>query len=334
MLRRLVLLLFACIAALGSPPPANCDASLRHAPHYLARRGLDGPAPHIVSANLAYRGGHDGTGIQATPRVYLVFYGRQWGRAHTSNGDLVFTNDPAGLAPRLQQFLRGLFGTEHWSTSTTQYCDHVATGRVQCRTAGRHVTHASTTPLAGVWHDTTYNVPSGPTSRSFRAAAVRAAKHFGNTTAAANISTQYIVVTPAGIVPPGFGTQFCAYHDWYATSVGDVAYVALPYIADAGIGCGANLVHAGRAGALDGVTIVAGHEYAEALTDPFPPFGWTDADGEENADKCAWIASGPGAAADVALPTGTFPVQSLWSNNANGGRGACVVYYASSSTQH
>jgi serine protease len=168
---------------------------------------------------------------------------------------------------------------------------------------------------------------------SFRAAAVRAAKHFGNSSGTANASTQYVIVTPTGVVPPGFKTYYCAYHDWYASTVGDVAFVALPYIPDAGTGCGAYSVNH-TTGRLDGVTIVGGHEYAEALTDPIPPYGWLDSGGAENGDKCAWISSGAGAAANVTLPTGSFPVQSLWSNNANRNAGGCVIYYGSASNQH
>ena len=43
---------------------------------------------------------------------------------------------------------------------------------------------------------------------------------------------------------------------------------------DAGASCGANFVNAGSGGALDGVTIVEGHEYAETLSDQNPGGGW------------------------------------------------------------
>jgi hypothetical protein len=45
-------------------------------------------------------------------------------------------------------------------------------------------------------------------------------------------------------------------------------------------------------------------------------------------DKCAWIATGnQGAAAAVSFSTGTFPVQSLWSNAFNSDSGGCVLSY-------
>ncbi len=56
--------------------------------------------------------------------------------------------------------------------------------------------------------------------------------------------------------------------------------------------------------------------------------------GLENGDKCAWISPGsPGGAADITLTTGTFAVQSLWSNNLGSG-GGCAIYYKSAVNQH
>jgi serine protease len=106
-----------------------------------------------------------------------------------------------------------------------------------------------------------------------------------------------------------------------------LAYTNLPYIPDAGASCGANFVNK-TGGSLDGVTIVEGHEYAETVTDPYPSSGWLDANGAENGDKCAWISSGKqGAAANITLTTGSFAVQSLWSNSFNSNAGGCVISY-------
>jgi serine protease len=74
-------------------------------------------------------------------------------------------------------------------------------------------------------------------------------------------------------------------------------------------------------GYFDGFSIVGGHEYAETITDPFPSTGWLDSSGAENGDKCAWISSGQGAAANISLGVNSFAVQSLWSNALNVGAG-------------
>ena len=76
------------------------------------------------------------------------------------------------------------------------------------------------------------------------------------------------------------------------------------------------------------ITIVGGHEFAETVTDMYPNGGWLDAAGAENADKCAWIkAPTAGYSRNITLSTGTFAVQSLWSNAFNSGTGGCVLSY-------
>jgi serine protease len=99
----------------------------------------------------------------------------------------------------------------------------------------------------------------------------------------------------------------------------------MPYVTDAGAGCGVSFVNSGPAGALDGVTIVGGHEYAETITDQFPVGGWPESIGNENGDKCAWIRTGQGASQNISLATGSFAVQSTWANDFNCGAGGCEV---------
>jgi serine protease len=111
----------------------------------------------------------------------------------------------------------------------------------------------------------------------------------------------------------------------------------MPYVADAGSGCGAGFVATGSSGVAgnsEGVTIVGGHEYAETLTDPAPSSGWVDSTGAETGDKCAWISSGQGASAIVGMNGSNYAVQSLWSNNFNNDSGGCVISYTSASNQH
>ncbi|OLB75901.1 MAG: hypothetical protein AUI14_20100 [Actinobacteria bacterium 13_2_20CM_2_71_6] len=106
---------------------------------------------------------------------------------------------------------------------------------------------------------------------------------------------------------------------------GDIAFTNLPYVRDVGFECGQNYVNSGGAGNLDGFSIIAGHEYAETITDQNPPGGWV-ADGGENGDKCSWIGTSgvQGGAANVALGTGTFAMQGTWSN-AFANQGGCEI---------
>ena len=285
---------------------------------------------------LSYNGGVDGIGVTSgTPKVYLVFWGTQWGTAGTdAGGNKTFTGDPMAAAPYIQKWIKGL-GTngELWSGVMTQYCDgpSVAIGATSCPSNAPHVGYPAGGVLAGVWYDNSAAAPSAATGHEIATEAVKAAGHFGNTTAASNRNAQYIIVSPTGTQPDGFNTPdggFCAWHDFNgdttltggaaASAYGDIAFTNMPYVTDAGFGCGEYFVNS----ELDGFSLVGGHEYAETITDQNPAGGWTNNtgsayNGQENADECSWISSGQGAAALVAFSTGSFPMQSTWSNDTN-----------------
>jgi hypothetical protein len=309
---------FAVVAVLGLGITGLCSAAPvsatpSHAlppqavPHVFKTKGN---ARHTRSNNLAYNGGVGGIGVETTPKVYLVLWGSQW------NG-----NDPSGEAATVQSFLQGVGGSS-WLNSVTQYCQGVAVGTIFCGSSGQHAGNPRR-PRRHVERQR-FGGTVAPTQSQLAAEAVRAAQHFGNSTSSSNASTQYVIATAHGNNASGFGTQYCAWHSSTSSSVGNVAYTNLPYMTDAGASCGANF---NGLGSNAGMTIVEGHELAETITDQFPNGGWLDRRGEENGDKCAWISSGQGAASNIHLSTGTFAVQSLWSNAFNGGSGGCVLSY-------
>jgi serine protease len=277
-----------------------------------AGAGPEARAPRATTRNqLYYHGGVGGIGVETAPKIYLVMWGSEW------NG-----NDPSGEEALLHSFFSGVGGSS-WLNSVTQYCQGVASGTYFCGSSGTKAGNPSGI-LAGSWYDNATTAPTHPTQSQLAAEAVRAASFFGNTTAAKNASVQYVIATSHNHNASGFGTQYCAWHSSTSSSAGNVAYTNLPYITDAGASCGANF---NGLGAKAGITIVEGHEMAETITDQFPDGGWLDSSGAENGDKCAWISSGQGASADIKLSTGTFPVQSLWSNAFNSDSGGCVLSY-------
>jgi serine protease len=239
--------------------------------------------------NLVYGGGQ----IEKYPKVYLVFW--CWG-----------TSDPAGEAPYLTNFFKGVGGST-WINSQTQYYETV-----------RGSITNPTGQLAGVWNDNSCLVPPVPDAQIGNEA-LAAEAHFGY-----NVDADYFIATPHLHNDAEFGAEYCAWHSSETDSAGrPIAYTDFPYIPDAQAGtCGQDFVNSGAAGNLDGVSIVGGHEYAEAMTDPHPSNGWVDSSGSETGDKCAWISpASAGGAADITLATGKFAVQTLWSNAAGG----CVL---------
>jgi hypothetical protein len=284
---------------------------------------------------LAYGGGIDGIGVTSgTPKVYLVFWGSQWGTQTTnSSGNLTFSHDPSGGAPYIQNLFKGLgTGNELWSGTMTQYCDgSVAAGATSCPSGAHHIAYPTGGALAGVWYDNSTSEPAAASGHQIGQEAVKAAAHFGNTTSAYNRYAQYDILSPTGLNPDNWlNDGFCAWHDYngdttltggaVSSTYGDIAFTNMPYVMDAGSSCGQGFVNS--PGTLDGYSIVNGHEYAETVTDQNPAGGWTNHHfnsygGEENGDECAWISSGQGASANVSMGTGTFAMQSTWSNDTN-----------------
>lgn len=156
---------------------------------------------------------------------------------------------------------------------------------------------------------------------------------------------------------------YCAFHDYtlkdatgnsyykYDPIEPAISYTNMPYTLNAGAGCGQGFVNS--PGTLDGYSIGLGHEIQETVTDPGAEDvvnnvltggtqyfgGWYDTlDGNENGDKCAYVGLSPlagapglpnmlpipGAMGNINTRTGTYAVQSLWSDASAGGAGWCA----------
>ena len=295
--------------------------------------GRAGTAAATSSKTLLFRNGVHGV-IHGSPRVYLVFLGSEWGTQLNSPGaTTLFSTDNLSMpySSYLHKLLQGL-GTsgDTWSNVMTQYCDNSGAIKVDTTVAPNNclagtVTTglpAATGALAGVWYDSaTATAFSGTTADNNVLAneAVAAAFYFKTKDSLFSIeNSQIVIASPKGTHPGGFNTpasNWCAWHS-AATSAsigGSVAFTNLPYMTDMGALCGANLVNAGAAGALDGVSIVEGHEYAETLSDAIPNTGWVASNGSENGDNCSWITP----YGNITTSTGTFAMQSTWSNATN-----------------
>jgi serine protease len=294
---------------------------------------------------LSYGGGIDGIGVNSGhSKVYLVFYGSQWGTKTTdSHGNAKFSNDSKGGAGAAQQMFKGIgTGGETWSADLTQWCDgpNVAAGATSCPSNANFIPYQSGGVLSGVWYDNSAKSPAAASGNQLGQEAVKAASHFGNTTAAANRDTYYVIMSPHGTNPDNYQNQYCAWHDYTGDSsltggavnspYGDLAFSNQPYNMDSGAGCGVGFVNS--PGTLDGWTMTLGHEWHEMMSDKNPAGGWTNNQsssayyGQENSDECAWLSPGTaGGAANVKFGTyGTYAEQASWSNDTN----SCAISHA------
>ena len=213
-----------------------------------------------------------GGGVETAPRVFVVFWG--------------WTTDPSGEQPYITRFLSSVGGSR-WLATVNQYGS------------------GSNISFGGTFSDSRA-IPTNPSDAQIQQEALNAANHFGTGN---SLNVQIVVATPTRHSTPGFGTQFCAYHGIVAADR-NVTYTNMPYVTDAGASCGQGSVN-GSGGTLDGVSIVEGHELAEAVTDPLLN-AWFDAGGNEIGDKCAFVNL-----ANITTSAGRFAVQPLWSNSAN-----------------
>src|SRR5579875_2831927 len=111
--------------ALASPVRTAGAATVAH-PY---RHGL---VPMMGTATLSpcgsgcvrYGGAVKGVGVTTgKEKVYLVFWGSQWGTASSSGPFVTYSGDKDGMAVILQKFFTGLgTGAEQWSGTMTQYC--------------------------------------------------------------------------------------------------------------------------------------------------------------------------------------------------------------------
>ena len=264
-------------------------------------------ASAATAAPLQYQ--KAGAPIESSPAVYIVFWGQQWqlGWSDVSTGSMsIYKSSQAQTY--ITDFFKYVGSTSTaWNSSQQQYCSGVPVGTVNCGNSGTHVASSPVT-FGGSWVDTTspppppvvpdncaavvcLNTNGGAANQSNLLAqeAIRAEAHFLGATGY-NPNANFMIMLPKATATPGYGV-YCAYHS---------------EVIDGN-------------GYFDGYSIVAGHEFAEAETDPFPSAAtaWLDSNGQETGDKCAWITPGtPGGAYNIGPDAGGhhFAVQSLWSN--------------------
>jgi hypothetical protein len=345
--RILLVLALALLAvgALGAGSATSASKDLTNPKDYfyaLGQQNPDGTVADSLGNNLIYHGGNAGPGaigVEERPAVYLIYWGPAWAKGfQTADSDGKLFSSKT-----LQNYLNSFFanvGGSPWAGVQTQYCNLALPGAMSCIGGAGFVTNPKH-QLKGTWTDPT-PVPDdivtlGLAENLFddpiAAEAQRASAHFGY-----DPQATYIVLTPPGPVATG-QPVYCGYHT-QTTSIDGlgnpnrIQYAFIPWLNTnwpvlGTTGCGMHNVNptsnAFGNGIFDGWSIVVGHEYSEAVTDPDNFFsvqdGWNDAQGSENADKCAWTND-----QNIALGGRQYAIQPMWSNEAFDATGnGCVV---------
>jgi hypothetical protein len=335
---RAAVVLSVALLALGTASAASADSK-----HFFWA-GTTPPSPDALTNDIIYHGGNAGPGaigIEKTPAVYLVYWGTEWATGFTTPD----TDGTPFSSKTLQSYMNSFFqnvGGSPWAAVQTQYCRNVPALTTSC--AGIPGADFITNPkhqLKGVWTDAT-PVPSDIVNLGLAEnlvddpiamEAMRASAHFNY-----DPNATYIVLTPPRTI--GIGQPvYCGYHT-QTTSIDGlgnpyrIQYAFIPFLNMdwPGVGtegCGMHDVNATSNafgnGIFDGYSIVTGHEYSEAVTDPDNFFavqdGWNDDQTSENADKCAWYHT-----QNITLARHQYAVQPTWSNEAfDAGQDGCAV---------
>jgi hypothetical protein len=342
---RIALLAVVVAALAGAMGTTPGSASLTNSKHFFWAPGQS-PTGTVdsLSNDIIYHGGSAGAGaigVETSPAVYLVYWGTEWASGFTTPDDNGTLYSSKTLQNYVNSFMANVGGSP-WAAVQTQYCRNVPAGTTSC--AGTPGADYITNPkhqLKGVWTDPTpvpddiiasglaENLVDDPIAME----AQRAAAHFQY-----DPQATYIILTPPRPIATG-QPVYCGYHT-QTTSINGlgnpfrIQYSFIPFQnrdwpALGSHGCGKHNVNATSNafgnGIFDGWSIVVGHEYSEAVTDPDNFFsvqdGWNDDQTSENADKCAWYHT-----QNITLGGHQYAIQPTWSNEAfDAGKDGCAV---------
>lgn len=291
--------------------------------------------------SMQYQGGR----VIKDPRVYVVYWGSEWGQPDDKGMPTV---DPRGVAPLVTDFFGRLGGKgDTWSPILTQYCTGVTIGAKTCGSGSSRIKRLDASPLRGWWVDT--SPPLGQVRQDvalghWHDVTDRALERFGPP----HPDTIVVLVRPI----TSQDGQCAAFHTVGRTRYGKFPIIVLPYPPHPGGPCSDEppVCDLGKPAECQpkleyAVTGLASHEYAEVLTNPFPTNCLS------STRVCGWIVKDAPAWASRPEPLHTeisdtcagfnftmlggkkTKVAKLWSNTANNGKGACVTKYISDKVQ-
>eukprot|EP01041_Mallomonas_annulata_P007590 gene7590-15551_t len=243
--------------------------------------------------------------------VYVIWYG-DWSGAKGTGSD-------AGTQTIITDFISNLGGSSWWNIGTS----YTKGSGARCSNLLKYVGSIS--------------VPgSGPISFSLNLDIIVDSLISGKLPY--DTSGIYLIIPSQDITDPGnFGaagcTSSCGYHTATGMAKGNMkwAFITNPYSCPGGAGCilyGENT--ANNNAAADAMVSVIAHELTEAQTSPLLTAWYSDIDGYENADKCAWnfgkmfVGKNGYLNSNMYLGSRSYLIQQNW---LNVGSGSCVTSF-------
>lgn len=268
------LALMMCVGSnrLGAQGPHEI---IKHRPNRFDAAAPTSGATGVQSPAIAYYGG----ALISTPNVYLIWYGN-WNQ---SNG----SDTPAGQQI-VRDFLHGINNSPYYQINKS---------------------YGTPTGYINIGREATDTGSQGTTLTDAKVQSI-VSTAISTGKLPADVYGIYFVLTSSNVAESsGFCTNYCGWHTAGWISGLDIKYAFVGNSNRCLSACAAQMVGPNGNAGIDAMVSVIAHELEETNTDPEPISGWADANGSENADKCAWtfgqslsIASN-GAYYNMTLPT-------------------------------
>ncbi|HEX6749337.1 MAG TPA: hypothetical protein VF092_18730 [Longimicrobium sp.] len=290
-----------------TPPRFNNGNEMNH--------GNAGTGTALTQAGINY---HGGPVLQAQTNVAAIY----WSATTIYPGGPTPGSTGAGSADgsNVGFFLNHVGGSPYFNINTS-YTD------------GTGLPIVNQVSYTQFWANNSYNVPGGKTRVTDANMVAMLQYAFNNGKLAYDPNTLYAIFTQGTVnLGGGFGTQYCAYHYHGTVTINGVSrtvlYAAMPDDYAKASACSSGLKSPNNDPHADAEVSTLIHEIEETTTDPLGN-AWFDAQGNENADKCAWTwgttyTTANGGVANVNLGGKDFLIQRNW---LNVGSGSCQLSF-------
>ncbi len=252
----------------------------------------------ITQAGIQY---HDGPVMLGTVGVYFIWYG-SWG---------------SGAKQILVDFANNLGGSGWWNINTT-YTD------------GANKKLSNAVSLLGQYQYTGASYAKSLSDDDVKNIVTNTITQ-GHLPKSAN--AVYMVLTTSDVDQvSSASSRFGDYCGWHWSTSLNSTWIKFAWVGNPAVkapGCIPNNAALNGNLGVDGMVGTVAHELTEAATDPLGN-AWYDANGDENADKCAWdhgqtLKTLDGAEYNLVLGSRKFLVQRNWVNT---GSGYCAQSYS------